>query len=111
MTVHPWDVVDYPFAWGTHPAVVVSNAQRCARKPEIVVLACRTMRPETTREAAENETLLDAADGLDWKTLCRCDLLFTVAKDKFVRKRGQVGAERQRDIGRKIIQGLAIAGL
>ena len=111
MTIHPWDVVEFPFAWGTHPAVVVSNAQRCARKPEIVVLACRTMRPETTRGAEANEAMLDAEDGLDWKTLCRCDLLFTVSKDKLTRKRGRVSAERQRDIGRRIIQGLALAGL
>jgi mRNA-degrading endonuclease toxin of MazEF toxin-antitoxin module len=111
MTIQPWDVVDYPFAWGTHPAVVVSNSARCGRKPEVVILACRTMRPETFREAAENEMLLDESDGLDWKTLCRCDLLFTVAKACFTRRRGTVGVERRREIGRRIVQGLAISGL
>jgi hypothetical protein len=54
---------------------------------------------------------LNEADGLDWKTLCRCDLLFTVDKAALSKKRGQVTSERRRDIARKIIQGLAIAGL
>ncbi len=111
MKVKPWEVWDYEFAWGTHPAVVVSNAVRCDRKPEIVVLACRTMRAGPERDPLENEALLDTADGLDWKTLCRCDLLFTVAKEKLSRRRGVVTAERRRDVARKIIQGLAISGL
>jgi len=34
------------------------------------------------REPRANEVLLDDADGLDLKTLCRCDLLFTVEKAK-----------------------------
>jgi hypothetical protein len=38
-------------------------------------------------------------------------LLFTVDKASLSKKRGQVTAERRRDIARKIIQGLAIAGL
>lgn len=111
MKVQPWDVWDYEFAWGTHPAVVVSNAVRCDRKPEIVVLTCRTMRANTERDPYENEALLDAEDGLDWKTLCRCDLLFTIDKAMLSKRRGRVTIERRRDIGRKIIQGLVISGL
>ena len=26
------------------------------------------------------EIILDTADGLDWPTLCRCDLIFSVKK-------------------------------
>jgi hypothetical protein len=72
---------------------------------------CTTMRAGQARLPKLNETVLDEADGLDWKTLCRCDLLFTVDKASLSKKRGQVIAERRRDIARKIIQSLAIAGL
>jgi hypothetical protein len=69
------------------------------------------MKPGQEREPRENEAVLDSADGLDWKTLCRCDLLFTLDKATLSQKRGLVAFERRRDIARKIIQGLAIAGL
>lgn len=46
------------------------------------------MRPANEREPRANEVLLDEADGLDLKTLCRCDLLFTVEKGKLGRRRG-----------------------
>jgi len=38
-------------------------------------------------------------------------LLFTVEKSSLTNKRGVVTHERRREIARKIIQGLAIAGL
>lgn len=107
----PWEVWDYEFAWGVHPAVIVSNPVRVERKPEVVVLACRTLRPGTERDAEANEVLLDEADGLDWRTLVRCDLLWTISKTKLARRRGEVTPARRREIARKIIQGLAIAGL
>jgi hypothetical protein len=69
------------------------------------------MKPGQERQPRENETVLDAEDGMNWKTLCRCDLLFTVDKASLSQKRGQVTPERRRDIAQKIIQGLAVAGL
>jgi hypothetical protein len=63
--------------FGEHPCVLVSCQPRIDAKPEIVVMGCRTMRPANEREPRANEVLLDEADGLDLKTLCRCDLLFT----------------------------------
>jgi len=106
-----WEVWQCPFPWGDHPAVIVSNATRVARKEEIVILACRTMQPATFREPFETECLLDESDGLSWKTLCRCDLLYTIKKSILKHRLGEVAFERQRDIARKIQQGLAIAGL
>ena len=50
--MRPWEVWDFEFAWGTHPAVIVSNPVRVERKPEVVVLACRSLRPGTDRAAA-----------------------------------------------------------
>lgn len=97
--------------FGPHPVVLISCQARIDAKPEVVVLKCTTMQPTMARAAKENEALLDQADGLNWKTLCRCDLLFTVPKATLTNRRGSVGVERRRDIARKIIQGLAIAGL
>lgn len=107
----PWELWQCPFPWGDHPAVIVSNPVRVDRKEEIVVLACRTMQPALVREAVETEALLDEADGLSWKTLCRCDLLYTIKKSILKSRLGVVTPERRKDIARKIQQGLAIAGL
>ena len=105
-----WDIYTAE-VFGQHPCVLVSCQPRIDFKPEIVVLGCRTMRPGSEREARANEVVLDAADGLDLKTLCRCDLLYTVEKAKLGRRRGSVTPGRRREIARKIIQGLALAGM
>ena len=97
--------------FGEHPCVLVSCQPRIDAKPQVVVLGCRTMRPANAREPAANEVLLDGADGMDLKTLCRCDLLYTVDKAALGRLRGVVTPARRREIARKMIQGLAIAGL
>ena len=97
--------------FGEHPCVLVSNQPRIDAKPEIVVLGCRTMRPGQDREPRANEVLLDEADGLDFKILCRCDLLFTIDKSRLGRRRGMVTPARRHEIARRIIQGLAIAGM
>ena len=107
----PWEVWDCPFAWGEHPAVIISNAIRVEMKPQIVVLSCRTMRKPANRDPVGFEALLDEADGLDWKTLCKCDLMYTIDKEILKRRRGEVGMERRREIAAKLQQGLAIAGL
>ncbi len=105
-----WDIYTGDI-FGPHPCVLISCQARIDAKPQIVVLKCTSMQPGQERQARENEVILDAADGLDWKTLCRCDLFFTVDKATISKKRGTVTVERRRDIARKIIQGLAIAGL
>jgi hypothetical protein len=97
--------------YGPHPVVLISCQSRIDAKQEAVVLKCTTMQPATARKAKENETILDQADGMDWETLCRCDFLFTVPKATLTHQRGFVTIERRRDIARKIIQGLAIAGI
>jgi hypothetical protein len=71
----------------------------------------KRLPPGQERLPKTNEAVLDDADGLNWKTLCRCDLLFTVEKSSLTNKRGAVTHERRHEIARKIIQGLAIAGL
>jgi mRNA-degrading endonuclease toxin of MazEF toxin-antitoxin module len=105
-----WDIYTGD-RYGPHPCVLISCQARIDAKPQVVVLKCTSMQPGQERQARENEVVLDRADGLYWKTLCRCDLLFAVDKSTISRKRGSVTPERRRAIARKIIQGLAIAGL
>ncbi len=105
-----WDIYTGNL-FGPHPCVLVSCQARIDRKPQVVVLKCTSMTPGQERLPKENEAVLDQEDGLNWKTLCRCDLLFTVDKSSLTNKRGAVTFERRRDIARKILRGLAIAGL
>lgn len=105
-----WDIYTGDI-FGPHPCVLVSCQARIDAKPQVVVLKCSSMKPGQDRLPKENEAVLDQEDGLDLRTLCRCDLLFSVEKSSLGRKRGRVTFERQREIARKIVQGLAIAGL
>jgi mRNA-degrading endonuclease toxin of MazEF toxin-antitoxin module len=100
-----WDVFDYDFPWGRHPAVIVSNDLRVQRKPDVVILKCSTQR--ATRQPVGLEALLDAEDGLDCATLVPCDVFFTVPKADLKNRRGSVTKERRRDIQRKIFAGFA----
>ncbi len=97
--------------FGPHPCVLLSNQRRIDLKPQVVVLKCTTLRPDNPYQPHELETILDESDGLDTRTRCTCDLLFTVDKAALRQKRGSVSPERRRDIARKVQQGLAIAGL
>ena len=109
--MNAWDVFDYKWPWGQHPAVIVSNRIRVELKLQVVVLSCRSLQPGERRTPKLNEAVLDIEDGLNWPTLCRCDLLWTVEKSLLKNHRGSVSAERRRDIARKVIQGLAFADL
>jgi hypothetical protein len=91
--------------------VVVSNAVRVDRKNKVVVLKCTTLRPGTPYNPDELHTTLDQEDGLNTTTRCECDLFYTVAKADLKNRRGEVSLERKRDIARKMIRGLAIAGI
>jgi mRNA-degrading endonuclease toxin of MazEF toxin-antitoxin module len=97
--------------FGEHPCVLVSAQKRIDRKAYVVVLKCTTLRGGSVFTPNELETVLDEADGLDWKTRVQCDLMFTVEKSSLTRRRGEVSFERRREIARKMIQGLAVAGL
>jgi mRNA-degrading endonuclease toxin of MazEF toxin-antitoxin module len=106
----PWDIYTWRFPdIEDHPAVVLGTETRLANKPRVNVLLCLSKRP--TREAAEFETILDEADGLEWATLCKCDLVFAVPKEQLVRKRGTVIHARRRQIAERVIRALGFAGL
>ena len=104
--MNAWEI----WSWQGHPCVLVSNQGRIDRKQKVVVLKCQTLYTGDP-PANEFETVLDETDGLDRRTICTCDLLFTAAKAELSQKRGTVSFARRRDISRKMIQGLAIAGL
>jgi hypothetical protein len=54
------------------------------------------------RPARADEVILDAADGLDWPTLCFCDILYAVARADLKNQRGHVTDERRTQIIRTI---------
>ena len=80
-----------------------------ALKPEVVVLTCSSHRSQ--RPPREHEVILNEADGLGWPTLCRCDLLYTLAKSSLTQRRGEVSAIRRREIAKRILQGQSLEGL
>ena len=96
-----WDIVTWEFPEGTHPAVIVSHPRRIADKQTVNVLLCSSQRAR--RLAEINEIILDEADGLDWPTLCKCDLLYNVPKEELKRPRGSVTPIRRRQIVERII--------
>ena len=104
-----WEVWDYEFPFGVHPAIIVFSSRRVEFKPDVVVLKCSSQR--ATREAVGLEAIVDEADGMDWKTVVQCDVFFTVAKARLSRRRGQVTVERRRDIARKMLAGFELSGL
>jgi len=93
-----WDIFTFqPPGWPQpHPAVIVSHPKRVANKREVNVLMCSSHRATLPPEA--NEVILDENDGLDWPTLCKCDLLHAVEKLELTNYRGHVTAERRRQI-------------
>jgi mRNA-degrading endonuclease toxin of MazEF toxin-antitoxin module len=93
-----WEIWSYqPAGWPEpHPAVIISHPRRVANKPAVNVLLCTSKPP--ARSPVDNEVMLDIADGLDWPTLCKCDLFHLVDKAELKQKRGHVTPERRRQI-------------
>ncbi len=106
----PWDIYTWEFPdVDAHPAVILGTETRLANKPKVNVLFCSSRR--ATRKAEAMEIVLDEADGLDWETLCKCDLVFAVPKEQLTHKRGAVTFERRRQIAERVIRALGLAGL
>jgi mRNA-degrading endonuclease toxin of MazEF toxin-antitoxin module len=99
--VKAWDIYTFDFpAAGAHPAVLVSHPDRVAHAEWVNVLICTSQR--AARPPREHEVRLNGADGLDWETLCRCDVLWLVEKAKLHGRRGAVTRVRRRQIVDKI---------
>jgi len=99
--VNAWEIWTFDPGYGDHPAVIVSAQDRATRKPVVEVILCSTRR--ASRAPHAGEVMLDAADGLSWETLCKCDLIYAVDKDLLHTRRGLVTPERRREMVRMIV--------
>jgi mRNA-degrading endonuclease toxin of MazEF toxin-antitoxin module len=100
-----WEIILFPFGEeGSHPAVVISNDERCqnADIKRVNALLCTSAR--VNRGPKLSEAVLDEADGLDWKTMVRCDTIHLIPKEKFTERRGEVSPARRRIIARKLVE-------
>jgi mRNA-degrading endonuclease toxin of MazEF toxin-antitoxin module len=96
-----WDIWTCDFAEaGPHPAVIVSHPDRVARASLVNVLLGSSQR--ASRPPRANEVLLNSADGLDWETLVKCDLMYLVEKERLYRQRGSVGIARRLALVRRL---------
>jgi mRNA-degrading endonuclease toxin of MazEF toxin-antitoxin module len=106
----PWDIYTWDFPGAqSHPAVILGTETRIANKPKVNVLFCSSQK--ATRKPEVIEVILDEADGLDWQTLCKCDLIFAVSKEQLTHRRGSVTLSRRRQIAERVIRALGFAGL
>ena len=104
-----WDVLMYPFTKERrHPAVVISNDEACQNEDveEVNVLLCTSAK--VNRPPKTTEEVLEEADGLDWKTMVRCDRIHLVPKAQFQEAKGRVREERRHLIARKIVEVLRL---
>src|SRR5215212_9391658 len=96
-----WEIWTCNFAdAGAHPAIIVSHPDRVANAPLLNVLLCSSQR--ANRPAREHEVLLNSADGLDWETLVRCDLMYLMEREEIYGRRGVVAPARRRAIVQRI---------
>ncbi len=106
----PWEIWSWRFPEeGSHPAVILGADDRLKLKPRVNVLLCSSQR--AARKPEPHEVMLDEADGLDWPTLCKCDIIYGALKTDLTKRRGAVTTERRRAIAQRIIQHLGLAGL
>ena len=97
-----WDIFLFPFtAELPHPVVILSIDERAVARKHVNGLLCVSLRG---RPLAPHEVLLDEADGLEWGSAVRCDLIHLLERDRFLERRGHVCAERQIQINRKIME-------
>ena len=91
-----------------HPAVIISNYETCQNPDieEVNALLCTSAR--VNRGAKPTEEVLDEADGLDWKTMVRCDKIHLLPRANFDDHKGRVTEDRRTLIARKIVEVLRL---
>jgi mRNA-degrading endonuclease toxin of MazEF toxin-antitoxin module len=107
--VKQWDILMFPFTRERrHPAVIISNDETCQNPDveEVNALLCTSAR--VNREPKSTEEVLDEEDGLDWKTMVRCDRIHSLPKGRFQERKGRVTEERRHLIARKIVEVLRL---
>jgi mRNA-degrading endonuclease toxin of MazEF toxin-antitoxin module len=107
--VRQWEIYLFPFREEKpHPAVIISNEERCVNADLEYVNALICTSARLNREAKKNEVILNATDGLDWKTAVRCDVIYLLPKNEFRERRGKVSPQRRLAIARKIAETLRL---
>jgi mRNA-degrading endonuclease toxin of MazEF toxin-antitoxin module len=104
-----WEIFMFPFSKEErHPAVIISNDETCQNDAieEVNALLCTSAR--VIRPSKPTEELLDEADGLDWKTMVRCDKIHLLPKTQFDDRKGLVSQERRHLIARRIVEVLRL---
>jgi mRNA-degrading endonuclease toxin of MazEF toxin-antitoxin module len=104
-----WEIWMFPFAREKrHPAVIISNDETCQNDdvPEVNALLCTSAK--VNRAPKLTEEVLDEADGLDWKTMVRCDKIYLLPKAQFDDQKGNVTDERRHLIARKMVEVLRL---
>lgn len=66
-----------------HPPVIISNDETCQNSDidEVNALLCTSAK--VNRGPKLTEEVLDENDGLDWKTMVRCDRIHLLPKAKY----------------------------
>ena len=103
--MNQWEIWTYSFPTGNHPAVILSPPELCTNNDvdELNVLFASSARP-INRVPKFHEVLLDENDGLDWKTVVRCQRIYLVKRGALKGKRGLVSSSRRREIARKLLE-------
>jgi mRNA-degrading endonuclease toxin of MazEF toxin-antitoxin module len=107
--MNQWDIYFFPFSKERrHPTVILSNDETCQNPDieEVNALICTSAR--ANREPKATEEALDESDGLDLKTLVRCDRIYLLPKSKLQERKGMVTILRRRQIARKIVEVLRL---
>ena len=107
--MNQWEIYLYPFREEQpHPAVILSNEERCYN-PQLLnvnALICTSVR--LNRGPKRSEVVLDEADGLDWKTAVRCDVIHFLPMAAFGARRGIVIQPRRIQITRMLFESLRL---
>ncbi len=91
-----------------HPTVIISNDEDCQNPDikEVNALICTSA--QVNRGPKPTEEVLDESDGLDWKTLVRCNRIHLLPKAQFLERKGSVIADRRYFVARKIVEVLRL---
>jgi len=107
--VKQWEIYLFPFdVENPHPAVIISNDERCLNDDLDHVNALICTSAKLNREPKKSEVILNGEDGLDWKTAVRCDVIYLLPKTDFREQRGTVIPGRRVAIARKIAETLRL---
>jgi hypothetical protein len=104
-SLRQWDVVlvPYPSAANPHYLVLLSPDHLAGNSDfrNLNGLVCSTIRPPD-RPVRSHEVFLDAADGFENKTACRCHLIIEFAREDILAAHSRVSVVRQLAVRRKL---------